>query len=145
MKLCECGCGNPAPLAKETRTLRGYRKGEPIRFIFGHQRKGVRFPLHKRFWSKVNKRGPIVNPKLGRCWVWSGSTRMGYGQFQYEKRYLTASRVAWFLKTGQWPTLFCLHKCDNPPCVRFSHLFEGTQKTNLEDMTKKGRGRNAYV
>jgi hypothetical protein len=34
MKLCECGCGLPAPISKTTR--RGYRKAEPMRFIRGH-------------------------------------------------------------------------------------------------------------
>jgi hypothetical protein len=33
-KLCECGCGQPVPIAKETR--RGYRKGQPMRFVRGH-------------------------------------------------------------------------------------------------------------
>lgn len=38
MKLCECGCGQPAPIATQTRTRDGYRieKGEPQRFIKGH-------------------------------------------------------------------------------------------------------------
>lgn len=35
-KMCECGCGNPAPLARSTDTKKGYRKGEPTRFILGH-------------------------------------------------------------------------------------------------------------
>jgi hypothetical protein len=35
-KLCECGCGNPAPLSKQTDKKRGYVKGEPMRFIAGH-------------------------------------------------------------------------------------------------------------
>lgn len=36
MKLCECGCGLPAPLASKTDTKRGWKKGHPIRFINGH-------------------------------------------------------------------------------------------------------------
>lgn len=35
-KLCECGCGNPAPLAKQTDNKKGYKKGDPLRFIAGH-------------------------------------------------------------------------------------------------------------
>jgi hypothetical protein len=36
-KLCECGCGLPAPIAKVTRTPLGHVRGQPIRFIKGHQ------------------------------------------------------------------------------------------------------------
>ncbi len=36
MKLCECGCGNPAPIAKKTDNNIGHIKGKPIRFIVGH-------------------------------------------------------------------------------------------------------------
>ena len=25
-----------------------------------------------RFWANVNKKGPVVRPELGRCWVWTG-------------------------------------------------------------------------
>lgn len=34
IKLCECGCGQPAPIAK--RREDGYLKGEPKKFILGH-------------------------------------------------------------------------------------------------------------
>lgn len=36
IKLCECGCGMPAPIAKGTDRLRGCIKGQPRRFILGH-------------------------------------------------------------------------------------------------------------
>jgi hypothetical protein len=36
VKLCECGCGKEAPIAKRTRSSRGQTKGEPLRFINGH-------------------------------------------------------------------------------------------------------------
>ncbi len=39
VKLCECGCGEPAPLAKQTDTKRGYVKGQPAKFIRGHHAK----------------------------------------------------------------------------------------------------------
>jgi hypothetical protein len=35
-KLCECGCGRPAPIATRNRLERGQRKGEPLRFVSGH-------------------------------------------------------------------------------------------------------------
>lgn len=34
--LCECGCGLPVPIATRTRTGRGQFKGQPLRFINGH-------------------------------------------------------------------------------------------------------------
>lgn len=36
MKLCECGCGQPAPIAPQSSTKRGWVKGQPLRFIRGH-------------------------------------------------------------------------------------------------------------
>ncbi len=39
-KPCECGCGEPAPISHKTRPDRGVRRGEPQRFIFGHQASG---------------------------------------------------------------------------------------------------------
>jgi len=35
-KLCECGCGIPAPIAKYTDKRWGHIKGQSIRFINGH-------------------------------------------------------------------------------------------------------------
>ena len=93
--------------------------------------------MKDRFWSKVNK--------TKDCWEWIGSlTTCGYGQFklydhgngnQLVKR---AHQVAWYLEKGEWPPYLC-HKCDNPKCVRISHLFEGNQKINSRDMSQKGR------
>lgn len=36
MKLCECGCGQPAPIAPVTNSRRGWFKGQSKRFISGH-------------------------------------------------------------------------------------------------------------
>jgi hypothetical protein len=35
--------------------------------------------------------------------------------------------------------MWALHHCDNPPCARPSHLFEGTQAENDADRHAKGR------
>ena len=39
-KKCECGCGGFAPLATYTNKRKGYKKGEPVRFISGHNGRG---------------------------------------------------------------------------------------------------------
>jgi len=40
MKFCECGCGRPAPIATRTHGSMGHVKGQPIKFIKGHKRRG---------------------------------------------------------------------------------------------------------
>jgi len=39
MKLCECGCGKPTPIAKVSMPYRGVQKGKPQRYIRGHNSK----------------------------------------------------------------------------------------------------------
>lgn len=36
-KLCECGCGRPAPICTQTNNAIGHIKGQPLRFIRGHR------------------------------------------------------------------------------------------------------------
>ena len=37
MKLCECGCGQAAPIARGTHRKYGWLKGQPLRFLIGHR------------------------------------------------------------------------------------------------------------
>ena len=37
-KVCECGCGKPAPLAAKNDAAKGWVRGQPIRFVLGHGR-----------------------------------------------------------------------------------------------------------
>ena len=48
------------------------------------------------------------------------------------------------LEHGNLGTALVLHDCDNPPCVRQSHLFLGTQADNIADMDTKGRSATGY-
>lgn len=51
-----------------------------------------------------------------------------------------AHRFSYALAFGNIPDeIVICHRCDNPACVRPDHLFAGTQKDNLHDMTVKGR------
>lgn len=101
----------------------------------------------QRFWAKVNQNGPSQPHclEIGNCWEWTASTTVsgGYGQLSVDGKPVRANRLAWFLETGEWPVLQVLHKCDNPPCVRFSHLFQGTGSDNMRDCQAKGR--NPYL
>lgn len=43
VRLCECGCGQETPLAKKSHAPLGWVRGEPLRFVRGHNRfTGVR-------------------------------------------------------------------------------------------------------
>ena len=90
-----------------------------------------------RFWAKVEK--------TESCWLWRGGLSSGrYGQFHFMGGYAAAHRVAWFLEHGDWPPggLFVCHTCDEPKCVRPSHLFLGTHTDNMVNRSKKLRGPN---
>lgn len=100
-----------------------------------------------RFWSKVDKNGPIPphRPELGPCWLWTGSkARGGYGKIScgpaMTRRMLQTHRVAYELENAPIPDgYFCCHHCDTPGCVRPSHLFAGTNADNVRDCKAKGR------
>lgn len=106
------------------------------------------WPLSERFWSKVEKTGPVPahSPELGPCWLWTGKpAQTGYGVitvWREERGYRSvgAHRIVWELTQGPVPNgSFCLHKCDVPLCVNPSHLYLGTQADNVRDEVDRGR------
>src|SRR4051812_42951578 len=101
----------------------------------------TRAQLIVRFWSKVNKDGPIPEhkPQLGPCWLWTASTNTrGYGGFRHAGILIMAHRFAHELRFGTIPAgKSVCHHCDTPACVR--HTFSATQAQNLADCRRKGR------
>lgn len=95
----------------------------------------------ERFEAKVS---PC--PASG-CFLWTAAfDDGGYGRFGFrphgEKNYraVAAHRAAWELYVGPVPEgMEVCHHCDNPMCVRISHLFLGTHKENMDDRDTKGR------
>jgi len=147
-QLCECGCGRPAPIAKMTRKERGQVRGEPIRFISGHnaavrvateetRRKlsaaklGKQLPLkispEERFWSKVDQ------GDANACWIYKGKiNNKGYGMFTVRGKHVLAHRFSYALTKGPIPEGLSLdHLCKTTRCVNPGHLEAVTQRVNV--------------
>ena len=75
------------------------------------------------------------------CWEWQGPIGSNkYGKMSFLGGTWNSHRVAWMIFKGTIPDgMFLLHKCDNPPCSNPDHLFLGTHRQNMRDMTDKGR------
>ena len=98
-------------------------------------------PCHRNhriveFWRQVD-----LSATGDGCWPWLGSLgKGGYGRVSYRGWQTYSHRVSWLLANGAIPAgMYVLHRCDNPPCVRPSHLFLGTLADNNRDRSSKGR------
>ena len=91
--------------------------------------------LTARFWSKVDKQGPLpaYAPHLGRCWLWTASkTGAGYGHFWDGKRLVYAHRWLYEQKRGLIPDGFEPdHLCRVRACVNDDHIEAVTHQENV--------------
>lgn len=87
------------------------------------------------FWLRINR--------TDTCWLWTGNKLPhGYGLFGGKTSHRYAHRYSYAKFKGPIPDgMFVCHQCDEPSCVNPDHLFLGTQKTNMEDCSKKDRTR----
>lgn len=90
----------------------------------------------ERFWAKVD----VINDE-DSCWEWQAyRSPNGYGMFRLG-RATQAHRVGFMIQSGMEipPGMDVCHRCDNPPCVRGSHLWLGRRVDNVHDAIMKNR------
>lgn len=106
--LCQCGCGTPTRIAKQTISSQGVVGGKPVRYVNGHQARRVPFDY-------------IVDEATG-CWIYQqGVGVWGYGakRCPRRKKQTSAHVVYWERENGPVPEgLVVDHMCHNadPDC-----------------------------
>lgn len=84
--LCQCGCGQPTSLARDTNPKRGDVKGQPVRYVRGHQRRRVYY---------------IIDP-VTECHRWQGTKNPdGYGRLCVDGKWWQAH--VWFYTQKHGP------------------------------------------
>lgn len=103
---------------------------------FNASRGKPRRPTLDRFWSKVDRNGPLPDyaPNLGPCWVWIAKTvARGYGAMRVADKKVMAHRFAYETCIGPIPRgLHLDHLCRVPRCVNPNHLEPVSAYVNWE-------------
>ena len=98
--------------------------------------------------STLNRFIDKLKPELNQegCIEWNGTlSKSGYGLIaiggKHNKKIFAHRWSVGFINGGEIPPseVLVLHKCDNPLCVRPSHLFTGSHRDNADDKVNKGR------
>jgi hypothetical protein len=125
--LCECGCGEPTAISRQTDTKRGYVKGEPMRFRAGHGGH-EKLRMHPDELYDIQSKG-YTTP----CWIWrGGQSGNGYGRLSHDGRVHGAHR--WFYEREHGPVpegKFLDHLCRVTLCCNPAHLEPVTHTENV--------------
>jgi len=83
----------------------------------------------------------VGRPELGPCHIWIGAkNEYGYGIFNAGGRIVKVHRWVSEQAGGPIPArVEVMHECDNPPCVRLSHLHRGSHAENMAEMAQRKR------
>jgi len=110
---CQCGCGQKAPIVSSTDRTRGRIKGEPSRFVSGHN-------MGVRLLYQVDN--------ASDCWLWTGHIRDNgprgpVGRKWDGGRNRDAHVVMWEREHGPVPQGHELwHVCGHTICANSKHL-----------------------
>lgn len=78
------------------------------------------------------------------CWIpLIKPNAQGYVCIRRDKTSMRLHRYAWEHAHRRKTTMCVLHRCDVRACFNPEHLFEGTQKDNMQDKARKRRVHNA--
>jgi hypothetical protein len=92
-----------------------------------------------RFLTKID-----MPENFHDCWLWTGASVAGYGQFKVGDKILKAHRVSYELfNQAHIPTGEQMrHLCHTRMCVNPEHLAPGTPSDNTQDKLAAGRHRH---
>lgn len=120
---CHCGCGQKTSLARDADKAKGIRRGDPMKYIAGHNR---RLSPHEYLEEEAGFSTP--------CWMWQrGKFKNGYGATRTpgDRRKKYAHRVFYERAKGPIPEGLDLdHLCRNRACCNPDHLEPVTRQVN---------------
>lgn len=121
---CACGCGQLTKIAMKDWPEFGHVKGEPLRYVIGHNTRTAPYPAEQY----------TVDAVTG-CWVWNlGLDRDGYGRLWINGRNRRAHRVFYEQRFGELPAgMVPDHCCPHGPnraCVNPDHMRPRTLEDN---------------
>lgn len=101
-----------------------------------HRRKGEVIDLNYLYANSM------ITPTGCEEWKWGqfGGSAREYGYVWDGKKGMRAHVLAWELANGRKVRdgYQVNHYCDNPPCCRPDHLYEGDHKDNMADRDRSG-------